>query len=98
MGHDTFAAAVRDPGSNRVIFLLLTVESLNHRSRSVKYGNGVASVLRVAVNIRDFRSQQSVCLHSDLVRRAVVDVEGARAAADLNAQRFPGERLLKNAL
>src|SRR5271165_5051398 len=47
MGHHPFPAAFRQPCSNRVIFLVLTYESLNGRSRSIKHGNCAAPILRV---------------------------------------------------
>ena len=44
------------------------------------------------------RAEQAVGLRADLVRGAVVDAQGARAAADVDAERLPGERLLEDAL
>ena len=35
---------------------------------------------------------------ANLMGRSVVDAQGERAAADIKAQRLPGERLLKDAL
>ena len=55
-------------------------------------------VLGVAVHIGHLRAEQAVGLRADLVRGAVVDAQGARAAADVDAERLPGERLLEDAL
>ena len=55
-------------------------------------------VLAVAVHVGHLRAEQAVGLLADLVRRAVVDAQGARAAADVHAERLPRERLLEDAL
>jgi hypothetical protein len=74
MGHQPFPAAIRQRSSNRVVFLLLTFELPNNRGGSIKHGNRAKPFLYVAVNIRNLRRQQSVCLRSDLMRSAVVDM------------------------
>src|ERR1022692_2494909 len=56
MGHHPFPAAVCQPCSNRVIFLVLTCESSNYRSGSIKHGNCAAPILRVTVDVRYLRS------------------------------------------
>ncbi len=52
----------------------------------------------IAIDIGDFRPQQSVRLHPDLVGGAVIDMQRARAAADIDAERLPGKGLLEDAL
>jgi len=54
-------------------FVRLGRQYKNRRRWTVENGNGVATVLAVAVNVSDFRAEQSVGLSADLVRRAVVD-------------------------
>src|SRR5690606_35852833 len=54
--------------------------------------------LDVAVNVRDFGAQQAVGARPDLVRRAVVDAQRARASSYVNAEGQPGEGLLEDAL
>src|ERR1035438_9724051 len=83
MGHHPFPAAVCQPCSTRVIFLVLTCESSNCRSGSIKHRYCAPPILGVTVYVRYLRSQQPVSLHSDLMRSAVVDVQGARAATDI---------------
>ena len=46
----------------------------------------------------DFRPEQPVRLHPDLVRRSVVDPQRPRPAADIHAEGLPRERLLEDAL
>ena len=70
----------------------------NRRRRAVEHGNRVAPVLAVAVHVGHLRAEQAVRLHADLVGGAVVDAQGARAAADVHAEGLPGERLLEDAL
>ena len=43
-------------------------------------------------------TEQAVRLRADLVGGAIVDAQGARAAADVHAERLPRERLLEDAL
>ncbi len=78
--------------------VLLGLERPNRRRRAVEHGDGVAAVLAVAVHIGHLRPEQPVRLHADLVGGAVVDAQGAGAAADVHAEGLPGERLLEDAL
>src|ERR1700674_4171339 len=90
--------AVCHPGANRRAFCFLTLERLNCRHWSVKYGHRATPLLCIAIDIRQFGSQQSVGLHSNLMRSSVIDVERSRTTANIHPERFPEERLLKNPL
>ena len=81
-----------------MISSLSVLQEPNRRRRAVEHGNGIAAVLAVAVHIRHDRPEQPVGLHADLVGGAVVDAQGARAAANIHAERLPRERLLEDAL
>ena len=70
----------------------------DRRRRAVEHRDRVAPVLAVAVDVGDLGAEQAVGLLPDLVRGAVVDAQRARAAADVDAERLPGERLLEDAL
>ena len=58
----------------------------------------MSSFLSVTVDIREFRTEQSIGLFANLVRSPVVHTQGLRSAANVHAERLPGERLLEDAL
>ena len=57
-----------------------------------------AADVRVAVDVAHLGRQEQVGLAANLVRGAVVDAQGARPAAHVDAEREPGERRLEDAL
>ena len=79
-------------------FLLNGIEHPDIRIWPIEHGNRAAAVINIAVHIHDFRPEQTVCLHSNLVGGAIVNAQRLRSAADVNTQRLPGERGLENAL
>ena len=52
----------------------------------------------VAVHVSNFRSEEPVRLHVDLMGSAVIHAQRARSAANVHAQGFPGEGLLEDSL
>src|SRR6516162_4059128 len=94
----TFGDAISDPPADRLGLFVRIGEDLDRRGWAVEDGHGTAAVLGIAVDIRDRGWQQPVGLRADLVRGAVVDAERVRSAADVNAEREPRERLLKDPL
>src|SRR6516225_8658565 len=94
----TFGDAISDPPADRLGLFVRIGEDLDRWGWAVEDGHGTAAVLGIAVDIRDRGWQQPVGLRANLVRRAVVDAERMRSAADINAEREPRERLLKDAL
>ena len=87
-----------DPFSNTVDLVLRAVDDMNLRVRAVEHRDRPRPTLLVAVDIGDSAGQQPVGVGADLVGRAVVDPEGVRAAAQVDAERLPGEGLEKDAL
>ena len=73
-------------------------EYLDFRVGAVEHGHRAAPILLVPVNILHDLGQKAVGRLPDLVRGSVVDLEGARTAANIDAKRLPRERLLKDAL
>jgi hypothetical protein len=92
-GHHLF-----DPTRDRLAFALFVLQLSNGGRRAIKHRDGVGSVVAVTVNIRDAGAEQSICLHANLVRGPIVDSQGLAAAANVNAERLPRKRLLKDAL
>ena len=68
------------------------------RPRAVEHGDRIAPVLAVAVHVRHLGPEQSISLHADLVRGAVVDAQRVGPAPNIDAKRPPRERLLKDPL
>ena len=90
--------AFGNPVANRLDFLVLAPERLNCRRRTVENGNRIAAVLAVAIHVGHDGAEQAIRLRADLVRGAIVDAQSARAAANIDAERLPRERLLEDAL
>ncbi len=65
---------------------------------AVEDGDGAAAILGVAVDVGDDGWEEAVGLTTDLVGGSVVDAEDVGAAADVNAERFPGKGGLEDAL
>ena len=65
---------------------------------TVEGADGVVSRFHIPVGVGDFRAEEPVGMGADLVRGAVVDPEGSRAASNVYTERLPGEGLLKDAL
>jgi hypothetical protein len=87
-----------DPCTNRLGLLFRVVESLDRRGRAVEYGHGATAIFRVAIDIGQSGRQQPIGLDSDLLRGSVVDPQGIGPTTNIDAERPPGKRLLKNPL
>ena len=88
----------RDPVADRRDLLVFALERVNRRRRAVEDRNRIAPVLAVAIHVGHDRAEQTVRLRADLVGGAIVDAQGARAPADVDAEGLPGEGLLEDAL
>ena len=97
-GAHAFAAAVLQPLPDRVRLFLLCFEQTHGGVRAIEGRNRSSSVLDIPVDIRDNWTEQTVSLHPDLMRSAVVQLEKLRSPTNLNAHGLPGERRLEDAL
>ena len=51
---------------------LFGVKLANRRWRTVEYGNGIASIFAIAIRVCECRTKETIGLHADLMRRAIV--------------------------
>ena len=65
---------------------------------TVEGADGVVSRFHIPVGVGDFGAEEPVGMGADLVRGAIVDPEGSRAASNVHAKRLPREGLLEDAL
>ena len=98
MRYDAPLGLIRQPACDLFGFFVFILEDQDGRRRSIEYGNGIASILAVAVDVVDFGAKQSICLRTDLMRRSIIDPQRFGPTADINTQRLPGEWFLKDPL
>src|SRR5690606_17393817 len=86
------------PRRHRLDLLLWSRKPGDDRVGPIENGNGLCTTLEIAVDIDDLILQQSIGMDANLVRGPIVDAECPRSTTDVDPQRFPRERLLKNPL
>ena len=96
--HHARFRAFGNPIADKRRFLALALERANLGRRAVENGNRIAPILAVAIHVGHDRAQKAVRLRADLMGSAIIDAQGARASADIDAQSLPRERLLEDAL
>src|SRR5262245_54462351 len=82
--HHAGVAEVYKPCTDQAAFVFGACQNLYSGWRPVEDRNCADALFGVAVYIREFGAQQTVGLHSDLVRSAVIDVQGPGAPPDID--------------
>src|SRR6516165_4553836 len=70
-------------------------EGFDHGFGAIEDRDCAAAALAIAVDIGEFRRQEPVGMAANLMRRSVIDAQRIGPAANIDAERFPGEWLLK---
>jgi hypothetical protein len=97
-GRDSVCHGFLDPVGNTRDFALSIAECSGFRIRAIENRHRAAPILLIAVNVLHDLGKEPVGSLPDLVRRSIVDLERARTPTNLNAERLPRKRLLKDAL
>jgi len=87
--HHAGIAEVYKPYTHQVAFVFGACQNAHGRWRPVEDRNRADALFGVAVNIRECGTQQTIGLHSDLVRGAVIDVQGPGAPPNIDTQCSP---------
>ena len=87
-----------DPPGDGDRLVINRIEHCDRRLGAVVGGDCAAADIRVAVDVAHLGRQVQVGLAADLVRGAVVDTQGARSSAHVDAERQPREGRLEDAL
>src|SRR5208282_3305611 len=89
---------ILEPSANGFDLVRFRGKNTDDWRGSIKDRNCVGSIIDIAVGISHLGSEQTVGLHADLMRRPVIHTQGSGAPANIDPERFPRERLLKDAL
>ena len=98
VGHDTLVIAIAEPLAARLAFFIRAFQNTNFRCRPVEHGNRAGAFFRYSVYIGEFGTQQAVSLGADLMGGSIIDVQRPGASTNIDAERFPGKRLLEYTL
>ncbi|MDN5939748.1 MAG: hypothetical protein L0H83_13950 [Salinisphaera sp.] len=86
MRRHSFREPLAQPLADRLGLLFGIFCHLDQGRHSVEHGHGAAAPFAVAVHVGNFRPEQTIGLHANLMGRAVIDAQGAGAATDIPAQ------------
>lgn len=94
----TLFQAIGEPVPDGFALFRGRIEGADLGRRPVEHGDGATAALGIAVDVGDVRRQQPIRLGADLVGGAIVDPQCVGASANVDAERFPREGLLEDAL
>ena len=98
MGDDAFVIPIAEPLADRLGFFIGAFQNSDFGCRPIKHRNRSDAFFRDSIDIGQFGTEQSVGLRADLVGGSVIDVQRPGSATNINTERLPGKRLLKNPL
>ena len=98
MGYDAVVIALAEPLADRLTFFIGGFQNSDFGRGTVEYRNRSGAFFRDPIDIGYFGVEQSVSLCSDLVGGSVINVQRPGAPANIDTERLPGKRLLKNPL
>jgi hypothetical protein len=98
VGCDALSYSIRKPLGDCFYLFFGSLIRDDLRFRPVEYRDCAPPVFHIAVHIGQLRPQESVGVHSDLVRRPVVDSQRPGTATDIDAESLPGKGLLEDPL